>query len=110
MDYIRCRCCGAKLYDGDPALCKGTIDSYSTYCMDCRDEFFESVRDTIDSAYGYEDEYGMLWMYDENSTVYRDLDDFIEAEAERIAYDMTQYVYIVDPGEGFENGYPEQLF
>ena len=82
MDYIRCRCCGAKLYDGDPALCNGPVDFYSTYCMDCRDEFFESVRDTINFAYGYEDEEGMLWMYDENSTVYRDLDDFIEAEAD----------------------------
>ncbi len=110
MDYIRCRCCGEKLYDGDTALCNGPIDTYSAYCIDCRDEFLESVKDTIDSAYGYEDEDGLLWMYDENSTVYRDLDAFIEAESERIAYDMAQYVCIVDPGEGFENGYPEQIF
>ncbi len=110
-NYISCCLCGSPIYDGDAAYYVGVGDAHSMYCIECRYAFLSSIRERIDDEYGFEDgNNDIVYLYDERSKAYYDLDEFIEAEADRLADEHLNTVDLFDEADVWPAwGYPKQI-
>lgn len=108
---IHCIHCGNAIYNGSSGYAFGVGGAYNTYCVNCRDEFLYSIRSWIEDQYGFEDgNNDMVYLYDERSKAYYDLDEFIEAEADRLADAFLNTVDLFDEADDWPAwGYPEQI-
>jgi hypothetical protein len=85
-NHAYCCVCGDSICDREYAFYIGVADAHSLYCTNCRREFLLSIRDRIDNEYGIKDGLGdVYYQYDDESKAFFDLEDFIDAEGERLA-------------------------